>query len=180
MCVYTYICVCKPHCVFSVTQSCLTIHCPMDYSLPGCPWNFPGKNTGVGCHFLLQGIFLTQGSNPHLLCLLHWQVDSLLLMPAGKPINHIIPSQLLKNFVKCNQENKVDNLDNTWLENHLNFCEFIFVPYEIKLHTHTHTFTHALFTMLHKRIILKRLPSPIDYKGADGRVLKSVSYSSLC
>ena len=31
------------------------------------PWNFPGKNTGVGCHSLLQGIFLTQGSNPGLL-----------------------------------------------------------------------------------------------------------------
>ena len=30
------------------------------------PWNFPGKSTGVGCHFLLQGIFLTQGSNPGL------------------------------------------------------------------------------------------------------------------
>ena len=28
-----------------------------------CPWNFLGKNTGVGCHFLLQGIFPTQGSN---------------------------------------------------------------------------------------------------------------------
>ena len=40
-----------------------------------CPWDFPGKNTGVSCHFLLQGIFLTQGSN---LSLLHWQVDSLL------------------------------------------------------------------------------------------------------
>ena len=39
-----------------------------------CPWNFPGKNTGVGCHFLLWGIFLTQGSN---LCLLHWQTDCL-------------------------------------------------------------------------------------------------------
>ena len=37
-----------------------------------CPWNFPGKNTGVGCHFLLQGIFLNQGLNPCLLCLLHW------------------------------------------------------------------------------------------------------------
>ena len=34
---------------------------------PGCPWDFPGKNTGVGCHFLLQGIFLTQGSNLGLL-----------------------------------------------------------------------------------------------------------------
>ena len=30
------------------------------------PWIFPGKSTGVGCHFLLQGIFLTQGSNPGL------------------------------------------------------------------------------------------------------------------
>ena len=50
-----------------------------------CPWNFPGKNTGVGCHFLLQGIFLTQGSNSHLLHLLHWQADSLPLLPPGKP-----------------------------------------------------------------------------------------------
>ena len=42
-----------------------------------CPWNFPGKNTGVGCIFPLQGIFLTQGSNRHLLCLLLWLADSL-------------------------------------------------------------------------------------------------------
>ena len=42
-----------------------------------CPWNSPGQNTGVGCHFLLQGIFLTQGSNLSLLCLLHWQTDCL-------------------------------------------------------------------------------------------------------
>ena len=32
-----------------------------------CPWDSPGKNIGVGCHFLLQGIFLTQESNPGLL-----------------------------------------------------------------------------------------------------------------
>ena len=32
-----------------------------------CPWNFLGKNTGVGCHSLLQGILPTQGSNPGLL-----------------------------------------------------------------------------------------------------------------
>ena len=31
-----------------------------------CPWDFPGKNAGVGCYFLLQGIFPTQGSNPGL------------------------------------------------------------------------------------------------------------------
>ena len=38
-----------------------------------CPWDFKGKNTRVSCHFFLQGIFLTQGSNPHLLYPLHWQ-----------------------------------------------------------------------------------------------------------
>ena len=38
-----------------------------------CPWDSPGKNIGVSCHSLLQGIFLTQGLNPHLLCLLHWR-----------------------------------------------------------------------------------------------------------
>ena len=32
-----------------------------------CPWNFSEKNTGVGCHILLQGIFPTQGWNPRLL-----------------------------------------------------------------------------------------------------------------
>ena len=39
---------------------------------------------GVGCHFLFQGIFLTQGSNPCLFHFLHWQVDSLPLVPPGK------------------------------------------------------------------------------------------------
>ena len=38
-----------------------------------CPWDFPGKNTGVGCHFLLQGMFPAQGLYLHLL---HWQADS--------------------------------------------------------------------------------------------------------
>ena len=56
----------------------------MDCILPGplCSWDFPGKNTGVGSHFLPQGIFLTQGSNPHLL---HWQVGSLPLCHLGSP-----------------------------------------------------------------------------------------------
>ena len=47
-----------------------------------CPWDSPGKNTGVGCHFLLQGIFPTQGSD---LRLLHWQTDSLPLSHQGSP-----------------------------------------------------------------------------------------------
>ena len=59
-------------------QSCLTLCDPIDCSPPRspCPWDFPGKNTGVGCHALLQGISSIQGSNPHLLCLLHRQAGS--------------------------------------------------------------------------------------------------------
>ena len=51
-----------------VAQSCPTLCNPMNCSLTRFlrPWDFPGKNTGVGCHFLLQGIFLTQGLNPGL------------------------------------------------------------------------------------------------------------------
>ena len=48
-----------------------------------CPWHSPGKNTGVGCHFLLQGIFPTQGLNSSLSGLLHWQEDSLPLSHLG-------------------------------------------------------------------------------------------------
>ena len=48
-----------------------------------CPWYFPGKNTGVGCHFLLQGIFPTQGLNLCLLHLRNWQADSLPLLHLG-------------------------------------------------------------------------------------------------
>ena len=57
----------------SITQSCLTLqrahHAPL--SMEFSRW----VNTGVGCHFLLQGIFLTQGSNPRLLRLLHRQTN---------------------------------------------------------------------------------------------------------
>ena len=47
------------------------------------PQGFLGENTGVGCHFLLQGIFLTQGLNACLRRLLHWQMDSLPLSHLG-------------------------------------------------------------------------------------------------
>ena len=51
-----------------VALSCLSLCNPMDSSVTRllCPWDSPGKNTEVGCHFLLQRIFLTQGSNPGL------------------------------------------------------------------------------------------------------------------
>ena len=73
--------------VCSVTQLCPALNEPMDCSLSGssCPYNFLGKNTGVGCHFPPLGLFPIQGSNWHLLCFLHWQPDSLSLAPPGKP-----------------------------------------------------------------------------------------------
>ena len=68
-------------------QSCLTL-CEAPWTVAPrllCPWDSPGRNTGVGCHFLLQGIFPTQRWNPHVLCILHWQAGSLPLAPPGKP-----------------------------------------------------------------------------------------------
>ena len=56
-----------------------------------CPWDFPAKNTGMVCHFLLQGNFLTQGSNPHLL---NWQADSLPSEPPGKPVPFFWPPEI--------------------------------------------------------------------------------------
>ena len=49
--------------------------------------DFLGEITRAGCHFLLQGIFPTQGSNQRLLSLLHWQAGSLPLTLRGKPLS---------------------------------------------------------------------------------------------
>ena len=58
----------------------------MDCTRSPCPWDTPGKNTGVGCHFFLQWIFPTKGLNPSLLGLLCLQVGSLLLAPPGRSL----------------------------------------------------------------------------------------------
>ena len=74
-------------CLGSVTQPCPTL-VAIDCSPAGllCPWNSPGKDTGAGCYFLLQGIFPTQVWNLCLLRLLTWQVDSLpLCATSGSP-----------------------------------------------------------------------------------------------
>ena len=60
-------------------QTCPTLCNPMSHR-HFCPWNFPGKNTGVGCHFTFQGTFPIQGLNSHLLRVLHWQADFLSLV----------------------------------------------------------------------------------------------------
>ena len=70
----------------------------MDWSLPGSfVWDFTGKNIGVGCHFLLQGIVPTQGPNPGLLL---WQVDSSPLSYKGSPKCWLWPTKLISRSIK--------------------------------------------------------------------------------
>ena len=69
---------------------------PCDPMLPNkllCPWNSPGKNTGVGSHSLLQGIFSAQRSN---LGLPHCRADYLPSEPSRKPI---LPSKVPENWL---------------------------------------------------------------------------------
>ena len=67
-----------------------------------CPWNFPGKNTKVGCHFILQGIFLTQGQNPHLLHFLDCRWILYLLSHWGGPrVTNPNTSSLSHISLKC-------------------------------------------------------------------------------
>ena len=71
-----------------------------------CPWTVAGQSPlsmgfsrqeycSVGCHALLHGVFLTQGLNPHLLSLLHWQASSLPAEPPGKPPHTILSCPIL-------------------------------------------------------------------------------------
>ena len=74
-----------------------------------CPWNSPGKNPGVGFHFLLQRIFLTQGSNPRLLDLLYWQVDSLPPVSPRKPRITLITEEITGVLRALHQELRTKN-----------------------------------------------------------------------
>ena len=60
----------------------------------------------MGCHFLLQGIFLTQDTNSNLLCLLHWQAGSLPVAPPGKPEKNNTDELICKAEIDPDVENK--------------------------------------------------------------------------
>ena len=72
-----------------------------------CPRDPSGSKTGVGCHVTLQGIFLTQGSNPCLSCLLHWQAVSLPLAPPAKP-----------SIRYTQQQNELEHQKRPWFKGH--------------------------------------------------------------
>ena len=63
------------------------------------PWNFPGNNTGVGCHFLLQGIFPAQGSNARFLHLLYWQTKSFTTSTTWKAYIWNLAITIFKNLI---------------------------------------------------------------------------------
>ena len=80
LCTLLWTCVCECVCA----QSCPTLCNPVDCSLPGSSVHgIFSASTKMCCHELLQGIFPNQGSNPCLLCLLHWMVGSLPLALLG-------------------------------------------------------------------------------------------------
>ena len=110
--------------IIARVQACVLSHCCCVWLFVDCrllcPWDFPGKNTGVGCHALLQEMFLTQGLNPHLLHLLRWQAGYLPLTPPGKPYSESTCCQhdlgsLSESGTQLFLEPKLEGLLSGWL-----------------------------------------------------------------
>ena len=99
-----------------------------------CPWDSPGKNTRVGCHALLQGIFLTQGSNLSLSRLLHWQVDSLppapLQFSRSVVSNSLRPHERQASLSITNSQSllKLMYTESVMPSNHLILCHPLLLP----------------------------------------------------
>ena len=94
-----------------------------------CSWNFPGKNTGMGCHFLLREIYLTQDSN---LCLLHWQVDFFFFFTTETPG---------KSFPKCPPPHPLQKVYHFLCFSSPRF-RFLLTHFRT-LKTHIHRYTHT-------------------------------------
>ena len=76
------------------------------------PWDSPGKNIGVACHVLLQGIFLSQGLNLHLLCLLRCRWILYPLSHLGSPSQGGRYISITRGWSKRRERNQVYTLDN--------------------------------------------------------------------
>ena len=113
-----------------LVKPCPTLCCLIDCSPPGFSVHeiSPGKISGVGCHYILHGIFPIQWLKPHLLCLLYWHADSLTLSYLGSPmgLKYIAstpePSHLPKGsrhwyYVSWNWDKERScDLDSKWLK----------------------------------------------------------------
>ena len=115
------VCVCVSVCLCVCVQSLSHVQIFMAYELQPirflCPWNFPGRNTGVGCHFLPQGIFSTQRWNPHLSHLGYWQEDSLPLdsLQPGKPTSLRVEAKILTKSRRPTGHQPLKNCETTTL-----------------------------------------------------------------
>ena len=86
-----------------------------------CPWDFPGKNTGVGCHFLLQEIFLTQGLNTWGSCIVGATREPLVEEAVFSPL------YVLASFIK--DKVPIDVWAYLWAFNHIPLvCISVFMP----------------------------------------------------
>ena len=101
-------------CVCSVMSDSLGPH-GLQVTRLFCPWDFPGKNTRVGCHFLLQRIFPTQGLNPSLWHLLHWQANSLPLASLWENVKYF-NIYLIKSYKKKAESQKMCLINLKWLK----------------------------------------------------------------
>ena len=98
---------------------------PMDKpSCPVCILIFPGRNSEAGCHFLLQGIFPTQGSNPHILYLLHWQVIFFFFFNYWCHLGSLNPIEVLSNRVDTIKEGAMEKLTHRLLS-HLSLSQHL-------------------------------------------------------
>ena len=97
-------------------QTCPTLCTPWTVALQASlTMGFSSKNTGVGNHFLLQGIFTIQGSNPRVLHLLRWQVSSLPLALSGKPVEVDGKCQFVVYFCFIDYTKAFDSVDHNKL-----------------------------------------------------------------
>ena len=158
-----------------------------------CPWNFPRKNTGVGYHFLLQGIFPTQGLNPGPLCCLPWQVGSLPLSHLGIPLIHQVhlkspqegflppPDQwatsvpLHPNMGLAHSKGSL-NLGQIGFStsHHTTFLSYCFLPAskpkkETTVLLHNHSFSHHSFLPVCGAMIRPRAPNHTEQSHSRGR-----------
>ena len=108
-----------------------------------CPWNSTGKPTGVGCHFLLQGIFATRGLNLCRLCLLHC---SRILYPLShqESPNYKVKTHIPTTLVK------IDNIVSVYSRSPLyfftNFSTQQINHYSKLSHNHFHAFLYHFMT----------------------------------
>ena len=85
-----------------------------------CPWDSPGKNTGVGCHFLLQGIFLTQGLNPVSFfagrSFTNWALREAPAFPLCSTQYHLADSRTKRNWSRTKKLSQCDSniMDSVW------------------------------------------------------------------